>query len=395
MSLQLFFDPLETKAVQTLLGNTKGFTKHLDLNHQAFPQTETADIALLSVAEFRGSKPSSTPNSNALIKQVREYLYGLSDLSEAVKVVDLGHLRLGETYTDTRERLSQVCQWLMAENTLPVVIGGSHDLGYAQYCAYEGLEKIISVLNVDAQLDLDETAEIPAERHLHELLMHRPNFLFEYVHMGHQRYLVAQKALATLQKLNFDMRSVGQLRDDFRESEPLIRAADMLMFDTAALRGSHVFAEGCPSPFGLSPEEGCQICWYAGISDKLSSAGFYTAPPAAADILSAQALAVMIWYFLEGFCHRKQEYSFSSNFHIKYTVALDAQAENLAKSLHVSELVFYKSKISDRWWMEVTPQAAKGDNLERGMIVPCSYQDYEQASSGQVPDRWIKAVERL
>ncbi|HHN47664.1 MAG TPA: arginase, partial [Bacteroidales bacterium] len=53
----------------------------------------------------------------------------------------------------------------------------------------------------------------------------------------------------------------------------------------------------------------------------------------------------MIWYFLEGFYNRKNEDPTQSlNDFIRYVVPVGDAEEGI---------VFYRSKKSDRWWMEI------------------------------------------
>jgi hypothetical protein len=52
-------------------------------------------------------------------------------------------------------------------------------------------------------------------------------------------------------------------------------------------------------------------------------------------------------------------------------------------------MIFVKSNLTDRWWIELP--ADKDQNL----YVACSHEDYLNANRNEVPDRWVKAVERL
>jgi formiminoglutamase len=93
----------------------------------------------------------------------------------------------------------------------------------------------------------------------------------------------------------------------------------------------------------------------------------------------------MIWYFIEGYYHRKKEQNFKSNDFIKYVVALNAEPETIS---------FYKSKVSEKWWMEV-PYPTGRARYSRNSIVPCSYTDYQQSSKGEVPERYISTLAKL
>jgi hypothetical protein len=54
------------------------------------------------------------------------------------------------------------------------------------------------------------------------------------------------------------------------------------------------------------------------------------------------------------------------------------------------QLVFWKSKRSDRWWMECPSVEGK-----KNQLIPCSYGDYQKACKEELPDRWMKAYNKL
>jgi formiminoglutamase len=189
-----------------------------------------------------------------------------------------------------------------------------------------------------------------------------------------------------MEKLYFDHVRLGQLRDNFKEIEPLIRNADLLSFDVCAIQSADAPGAADAQPFGLTAEEACQICWFAGMNEKLSSFGIYGYQPLYDDsrAKTASVIATMIWYFIEGFYHRKDSLSFKSTDYIKYTVSLDSKP---------SILFFYKSKLSGKWWMEI-PKSDQ-EKYDRDTIIPCSYQDYLTAQKGEIPERWVNAQLKL
>jgi formiminoglutamase len=111
--------------------------------------------------------------------------------------------------------------------------------------------------------------------------------------------------------------------------------------------------------------------------------GFYEYNPHADDNQkkTASVIATMIWYFIEGFYHRKDEQNFKTNDFLKFRVAMPVEPELLT---------FYKSKVTERWWMEV-PNPAGG----RHSIVPCTYSDYQTATKGDIPERYISTLAKL
>ncbi len=350
------------------------------------PVFKGADIALIGVEEERGSIINKGTAKAA--NEIRKKLYKLKKGTGKYKIVDLGNIRSGVDLAETTGRITEVCQVLIQNNVLPIVIGGSHDLDYGQYKAYEGMEKLISLLNVDAFLDMEEGVSEPEnERHIHKILLHEPNFLFNYSHLAYQSYLIDQNAINILEKLYFEAYRVGHLRSNISEMEPIIRNADMLSFDISAIKSSDAPGNANAQPFGLTGEEACQICWYAGINEKLSSAGFYEYNPDLDDPSkkTAAVVATMIWYFIEGFYHRKNEQNFKNNDYLRFVVSFSGNPDALN---------FYKSKLSEKWWMEVPFQQGK-EKYSRNCIIPCSYSDYQMATRGELPERYINTLAKL
>ena len=189
-----------------------------------------------------------------------------------------------------------------------------------------------------------------------------------------------------MEKLYFDHVRLGQVRDNFKETEPLIRDADLLSFDLCAIQSADAPGAVDAQPFGLSGVEACQIFWFAGMNEKLSSIGLYGYDPYFYDAnnKTAKVADVMIWYFIEGFYSRKDSLSFKSADYIKYTVSLDTKPNTL---------VFYKSKRSGKWWMEIPHNETS--RYDRVSTVPCSYSDYQLAQKGEIPERWINAQIKL
>ena len=277
---------------------------------------------------------------------------------------------------------------LLESNVLPIILGGPQDLDYGQYKGYEEMEKLVSLLNVDAFLDLEDGKDQPMSRqHINKILLHEPNYLFSYTHLAHQTYLIDPMSASILEKLYFEAFRIGQMRTNLQEMEPAIRNADMLTFDVTAIRSSDAPGNANAQPFGLTGEEACQICWYAGLNEKLSSIGFYEYNPSKDDApkKTASVIATMIWYFIEGYYHRKNEQDFKANDFIKYVVSMPVEPETIA---------FYKSKFTDKWWMEVAYNKP-GARYLRNSIVPCSYADYQTATKGEVPGRYISTLAKL
>jgi arginase family enzyme len=343
---------------------------------------EGFDIAILGVKETRNS--ADNIGCEVAPDVVREQLYSLMKNAGEFKIIDLGNIEKGAAVQDTYVALKYVINDLLKSKVLPVIIGGSHDLTYAQYLAYEDLRKPLHFVVADEKIDLYNIEDtIYDENFLMKIFTHSPNYLFNFSIIGHQAYYIHDEALATLERLNFDSYRLGVVRKKMEDIEPILRDADFLSFDMQAIRSADAQGVVNATPNGLYAEEACQIMRYAGLSNRLSSLGIYQYNPAY-DYRNQTAIlmAQMIWYFVDGFYDRKNDNpAENEEGFIKFIVDISDTEQ---------ELVFYKSKLSDRWWMQIHDTKENKTHL-----ISCSYNDYKQACSDELPDKWLKSLARF
>jgi formiminoglutamase len=394
MELADFFDPVSLPDFTFEDGKNyrrMGDTMDIYRDDLPFPALDEIDIAIVGVGEDRNAVSNS--GSDTAPDDVRKYFYPLFTGNYNLKMADLGNLRLGHTVEDTYFAVSTVISELIARNIFPVIIGGSQDITYANYTAYETLGQIINIVAIDPRFDLgDVEGQMDNTSYLSKIIMHQPNFLFNFTNLGYQSYYVDYEAVKLLKNLLFDSYRLGIIRESIDETEPLIRNADMISIDMSAIRQSDAPGNELPSPNGFYGEELCQIMKYAGVSDKLSSLGIYEVNPGYDNLgQTAHLAAQMIWYFIEGFYQRKNDFplksaDYSEQDFVKYMVPIED---------HDHEIVFLKSKLSDRWWMQVPCNSSTSVNYERHYMVPCSYNDYQIALKNEVPDRWWQVYQKL
>ncbi len=384
--IQHFFKPIDLTP-DAYSENQIGTYISAYTNESYFPELKDVDMAIVGVCEDRGAEKNKgcalAPDS------VRNYLYALYPGSFKPRIVDLGNIQAGHEVDDTYYALKSTVDYLIRNNVIPIIIGGSHDLTYAQFLGYEKLEQTINVVSIDAGFDLGNPDDaITNTAYLGKIILHQPNFLFNFSNVGYQTYLVDQVSLAMMNRLYFDTYRLGQVRDAIEESEPIIRHADMLSFDISSIKHSDAPAHATAQPNGFYSEEACQMMRYAGMNDKLSSIGIYEINPEF-DVQgkTANLAAQMIWCFMDGFYGRKHDFPARTNpDYVKFHVVLQEEKY---------EINFYKSKKSDRWWMEIPYPPTKGLKFERHTLLPCSYKDYELAVNNEIPDRWWQTYQKL
>lgn len=382
MNLAIFFDPVP-ETVLNAKTDLNSWQSNIKIFHESFPDWSGDDIAIIGLTESRGSHNNKGVDKGA--NATREVLYKYKRGTGNYKISDLGNLRNGENLEATYLRLKEVCETLMNHNVIPIIIGGSQDATIGQFLAYENGDKPITLLNIDSKIDLIENVDKSAS-FLRDILTHDPNFLFHYSHLGYQSFLVEKEQLEGLEKLHFELYRLGQVRDNLEESEPVIRMADMISFDVNAIKMSDAPGNAHANAFGLSGEEACQLSWYAGINSRVSSFGIYEFNPELdSRNQTASVVATMVWYFTEGFYHRNKETGLHDPRYTKYIVSFKEEPH---------KMVFYKDTITEKWWMEV-PIPEDKTRYSRNALVPCSYKDYQDASNGEIPNRWILTHAKL
>ena len=387
MDLSVFLSPslFHDSSNRSFANNTLGaqtrfyFDDENDLNDR--------QIAIVGVCEDRNS--IGNIGSSDAPDEVRRELYKLLACDDYSKIVDLGNILPGETPEDTYFALAEVCSACMKLNIVPVVLGGSQDLTYATYKAYESMEQTVNLVTIDSKLDFGSSPDdSTAEGYLNRIILHRPNYLFNFSNIGHQRYLTDKALLDLTSKMYFDAIRLGEIQQDMAIAEPVIRNADLLSFDLSAIRYSEFTATNKSGPNGFFGHEAAQLCKFAGMSEKLTCIGFYEFNSSLDDNgQSAKLIAQLIWCFLDGYHARRGDYPLASlSEYEKFIVLLTDSGD---------ELVFYKSHLTNRWWLEVAYPAGTEEKHERNHVVPCTYADYIMASQQEMPDRWWRTFQKL
>lgn len=376
MSLQTIIDFLEPVNIAQI-SNDEGFKetqlgRHIAVYDAEFPDISGADMVLIGCGEMRGS--GIQYNKTDAPDTIRSEYYKLFHWHTAVTVADLGNVKTGATLQDSYAALRTVVSELVEMGKKVVIIGGSHDNTTAQYQSYGTQDRIIDAVCVDARIDLDMDSVLPADNFLVDMFTGIPNHLKHYTHIGFQSYFMHPAMLETIDKLGFDCHRVGKVKEAIEEMEPAIRNSDMLSFDIAAIQNAHAPANHI-TPNGFNGEEACTLMQYAGMSKQCSSIGIYGyIPQQDSHQLTAKQVSHMLWYVMDGINKGKQEADISNrNEFDEFTIAFGEV-----------ETAFLRSKRTGRWWMQ----------MHNGQFAACSYLDYLTASRNDIPERWLRAVER-
>ncbi|MCO6175340.1 formimidoylglutamase [Flavobacterium sp. NRK F10] len=363
--------------VETLSPQTLG-KKTLFNTEAEFPDLEGVQVALVTVNEYRGMVEA---NTDIDFTTFRKYFYGLFPGNWSLVLADLGTISPGDSIEDTYFLVRSVCEDLLRQRIIPIVIGGSQDLTYAVYRSFDALEQMVNLVTVDSKFDFAKENNPVANSYLSRIIVEEPNNLFNYANVGYQTYLNSQEEIDLIEKLYFEAYRLGQVSNTISIAEPVFRDADLVSVDMFSVQSSFSGNFNHFNPNGFDGKEICALIRYAGISDKVSTLGIFNFNNSTKEV---SLVAQILWYFLEGFALRSGEYPFGTKEnYFKYIVPIDDD-----------ELIFYKSDRTGRWWIEIPFISDVDNKIKKNTLLPCSHEDYLAACEQEIPERWWKAQRR-
>lgn len=362
MVLEAFFKPLSQDLVALANAHPNCMGNKMLLHAEHFPNLNKCKIALVGIGD--------TAN------EVRKHFYALSWRFGPLEMADLGNIAGTPEENQLQHAVSEVIDALLSKNILVVIMGNNPSLIYGQYRGYRHCAEKVEFVKVSPVVSFDEEAA------MHRILSDKPNHLFNFNLLATQAYFVSEENASFLERMHFEHHRLGEIRNHIDETEPILRSAHLMGFDLGSIRYADAPGTWLNSPNGLYAEEAAQICRYAGISNKLHSAYFYGVNEKEAPPVTYALWAQLIWYFVDGVVHRYHDHPAAE--HPDFLI----YRIKLQSSQH--EIVFYKSRKSNRWWMEIPHPYQKSS-----FFMGCSYRDYQTAGDDEMPERWWHAYQRL
>ncbi len=295
---------------------------------------------------------------------IRSYFYAYSYNFPSGKLMDLGNIK-----KNNPDFILPLLKELLESGIAVILLGEAANLLATQCKAYQALSEKINVVVLDEKITI--------ENHLDSVVKVEKKQFAQLTLLGYQSHLVSTETLEYGLEHNLDFVRLGKIRNNNEEAEPYLRNSDLLNFHIPVLKSVEIADQPFAAASGLSVEEGCQIAYYAGMSDRLSSISFcdYQLPKKNANSPTAKAIAQMMWYFIDGFFHRNGDYPLSTKEMTEYIVDF----KNAQGQLH-----FWKSNRSGRWWVQTTEII---NRKRHNQLIPCSYKDYDLACKGELSER--------
>ncbi|PKA82471.1 arginase family enzyme [Ulvibacter sp. MAR_2010_11] len=344
------------------------------------PDLTNVKFALLGIRENRNDV--NFIGEEISFEAFRKAFYGLYPGNWSHKIVDLGDIVKGETVNDTYFAMRTVVEALLKKKIIPLLLGGSQDLLYAQYRAYDTIGTMVNMVNVDCNFDLgDADKPISNKSYVGKIIVDKPYNLFNYSTIGYQSYFNPPEEIGLMEKLYFDAYRLGEVTADITLVEPILRNTDIVAIDVTAIKSAELSYKNSASPNGFDGREICAIARYAGISNRATSFGIYELSDYSGSESAAMLVAQMLWYFVEGVNFRIADEAFDNEkLYTTYKVPVDDEV-----------LLFKKSNKTGRWWIELPFISNVNNKLKSRTLLPCTYGEYLSATNQEIPERWYKA----
>ena len=383
MNFEDFINPVSIeKPDEYYINSNNTFGKNIKIHtpDEGIDDLSVYEIAIIGVPEDRNSHKQGASLAPDL---VRKELYQLYTFGNLPKIIDLGNIKQGNTYKDTYVAITEVITELINNQVIVLLIGGTQDLTVPAFKAVEKSNKSINLVSIDSVIDLNkDVVKTNNDSYLNEILL-KKNSLFTHSSIGYQLYLNNYKNIELINNLSHNSVRLGDIRIKLQNFEPYARDADIVSFDMHAIRQSDSPAVSRPSPNGFYSEEACMMARYCGNGFRLKVFGLFEMNPQF-DIndQTTRLTAQIFWHLIHGVATRKEEIPAAESKHFKTFIVGHNDMDY--------EITFYKSVITERWWMSVPDIST---NTE--MIISCSQDDYDTACNHDIPDTWWKTFQKL
>ncbi|MEM0933241.1 MAG: formimidoylglutamase [Bacteroidota bacterium] len=378
-----FLVPVKDKVLafsELLPPQSLGKNIHKHTEKKGLPVFANASVAIFGVLETRNAyeKKPFTLDLDAMRIQLYRLLLGNWNMT----ILDIGDVEEGETVEDTYFVVKEIVAGLLEEKIIPIIIGATQDITFPTYRAFDKIVEMVNLVSIDSKFDFGQDEElISSNSYMSKIITDKPNNLFNFSNLGFQSYYNAQEELDLMERLFFDAYRLGDIAANLSLAEPVLRNAHLVSLDLRSVRASEMGMGNSFSPNGFTGREICAIARYAGLSNTVSVFGIYEGDNSHQGF---QMIAQLIWYFLEGITYRVEEHPTSNNEDFtKFTVPTDTE-----------ELVFFKSHVTERWWVEVPTILPEHTKTNSPALLPCTEEDYLEACNQNIPERWFKAYRK-
>ena len=325
------------------------------------------NIIIFSISEYRHNQ-SINKKFNA-DKDFRKKLYSLYIGNWTSKIYDMGSLVNGNKISDTNYALEKIINSFVKDQIFVITVGGSQNLTTSLYSSIKPLLSSINLVSINNKLDFTKNNNTE-ESYLSRIILDDENKLNQFSNIGYQKHLISQDEIGLINKMKFESLSLGKVKSDVNNAEPVLRDSNLTSFDIRSVKSGDI-NNAHQYPNGLTTYEFCSLSRFSGSGSKSKVVSFFENWDFS---IMNSLLAEALWYVIDGFNSRFDENpEEDSDDFVYYHIELDNY-----------KFKFYKSLITDRWWVEFINDELI--SVEKNIIY-CTANDYYQSKNSIISKR--------
>ena len=346
------------------------------LKSQVWDTNSPPKVVILGIPDGRGSdchEVAQAPDA------IRHHLNSLTTFAREIKIFDLGNVKRGNEVEDTYAAVKIVAEELSSLRIHLLILGGSQEMTVPLISGFS--EQELNLVIVDDRIDNCVSEKSPPDEFF---INNLPPGTSVSIIAGQTYFIGQQDHDIMAEGYSGEIITLGEIRADLKEMEPLLRKSDLVSFDFGSLKLSDAPGQYRISPNGLTGEEACQIAWYSGISTSPVWFGLFGYSPSFDSTTSGAMMAAQIgWYFINGLSKRMDEEPVGEATDFEhYCIPVEGLEDPIS---------FLQHPISRRWWMEVPTE----DCTMFPVRIPCSKKDYKKACENEISEKWWKYFNKI
>ena len=357
--------------------NALGFANNLNVDQLGkkigingrddYNEFSNINIIIFSISEYRHNQ-SINKKFNA-DKDFRKKLYSLYIGNWTSKIYDMGSLVNGNKISDTNYALEKIINSFVKDQIFVITVGGSQNLTTSLYSSIKPLLSSINLVSINNKLDFTKNNNTE-ESYLSRIILDDENNLNQFSNIGYQKHLISQDEIGLINKMKFESLSLGKVKSEVNNAEPVLRDSNLTSFDIRSVKSGDI-NNAHQYPNGLTTYEFCSLSRFSGSGSKSKVVSFFENWDFS---IMNSLLAEALWYVIDGFNSRFDENpEEDSDDFVYYHIELDNY-----------KFKFYKSLITDRWWVEFINDELI--SVEKN-IISCTANDYYQSKNSIISKR--------
>lgn len=364
-----YFNSVEKNALDFANNlNVDQLGKKIGINgRDDYNEFSNINIIIFSISEYRHNQ-SINKKFNA-DKDFRKKLYSLYIGNWTSKIYDMGSLVNGNKISDTNYALEKIINSFVKDQIFVITVGGSQNLTTSLYSSIKPLLSSINLVSINNKLDFTKNNNTE-ESYLSRIILDDENKLNQFSNIGYQKHLISQDEIGLINKMKFESLSLGKVKSDVNNAEPVLRDSNLTSFDIRSVKSGDI-NNAHQYPNGLTTYEFCSLSRFSGSGSKSKVVSFFENWDFS---IMNSLLAEALWYVIDGFNSRFDENpEEDSDDFVYYHIELDNY-----------KFKFYKSLITDRWWVEFINDELI--SVEKN-IISCTANDYYQSKNSIISKR--------